>query len=177
MNRNSHGHDIVRVIAEIYMHHVHEAFDRDSRGRQQKQRQGDLAGDQHRVESLSAHAAGNFSCTGLHNLANFRACKLKRGKESKEYSGDQRESEAEQQHGYVDVEVSLVGERLFRQAGYDESQALVSEQHAQTPSYESEDERLGEKLADDADSAGPNCRAHSKFMLASGASRQQQNGD
>ena len=106
----------------MYMHHVHEAFDRDSRGRQQQQRQGDLAGDQHRVESLSAHAAGNFSRAGLHNLANFRARKLKCGKESKEYSGNQRKSDAEQQHGHVDVEVSLVWERLFRQAGDDESQ-------------------------------------------------------
>ena len=136
-----------------------------------------MAGDKHRVESLSAHAARNFSRTGLHNLADFRARKLKCGKESKEYSGDQRKSDAEQQHGYVDMEVSLVWERLFRQAGDDESQAQVSEQHAQTPSYESQDQRFGEKLADDADPAGPNCRAHGKFMLASGASRQQQNGD
>src|SRR5580658_10274762 len=137
MNRNPNRHDIVRVVAEIDMHHVHEALDSYSRGRQQKQRQGDLAGDQHRVESLSAHAARNFSRTGLHNLADFRARKLKCGKESKEYSGDQRKSDAEQQHGDVDVEVSLVWERLFWQAGDDQSQALVSEQHAQTPSYES----------------------------------------
>src|ERR1700722_12459154 len=77
----------------------------------------------------------------------------------------------------VNVEVSLVWERLFRQAGDDQSQALVSEQHAQTSSYERQDERFGEKLADDADPAGSNCRAHGKFMLASGASCQQQNGD
>ena len=45
MNRNSNRHDIVGVVAEIYVHHVHEPLDRDTRSGQQKQGQGDLTGD------------------------------------------------------------------------------------------------------------------------------------
>jgi hypothetical protein len=92
------------------MQYTHEALDRDTGGGEQKQGQGDLTGDEDRVEPLSAHASGNFSRTGLHDLADFGTGKLKSGKESKEYSSDHGKADTEQQHGHVYVEISLVWE-------------------------------------------------------------------
>src|SRR5579864_1435894 len=77
----------------------------------------------------------------------------------------------------MEVKVGLVGERVFRQAGHNKSKALVGENHAETRARESQDQRFGEKLADDANRAGSHRGADRKFMLAGGASGQQQDGD
>src|SRR6202007_1343624 len=100
--------------------------------------QRELPGDQDAVELLSAHTAGDFSCTGLHDLADFRARTLQRGKESEEYSRGHAQADAEQERAHVDVKVRLIGERVFRQAGNDEPKALVGKKHAEARSGESQ---------------------------------------
>src|SRR5580692_7908591 len=77
----------------------------------------------------------------------------------------------------MDVKVRLIGERAFRQAGNDESKALVGDEHAEARSRQGENQRFREKLANDASRAGTHSGADSKFMLAGGASRQQENGN
>ncbi len=125
MDGNANRHDVVGIVAQIHPHHAHESLNRRSRSSQQKKRQRDLSGDQHAVELFSAHAAGHFSRARLHDLADFRARTLQRRKKSEEYSRGHGQAHAEQEHGHVDVKVRLVGERVFRKAGNDESKALV----------------------------------------------------
>ena len=140
VHRNSDRHDIVRVVAEIHMQHAHKALDRYTRSGQQQQREGDLTRNQDRVKLFSSHAAGNFSRTRLHDLADFGARQLKRRKEPEKYSGNHGKSDTEQQHGHVYVEVRFVRKGPFRQAGDDEAEAPVGEKNAEARSGERQDQ-------------------------------------
>jgi hypothetical protein len=49
------------------------------------------------VELFSAHATGDFSRTGLHDLADFRLGRFERGEETEDHSAKDRQAHAEKQ--------------------------------------------------------------------------------
>ena len=57
VHRNAHGHDVLRIVAEIGVDNAHKAVNRCSRRGKQKQRERNLPHDQYAVRPFSFDAA------------------------------------------------------------------------------------------------------------------------
>lgn len=66
---------------------------------------------------------------------------------------------------------------MLRQPNDDEADALIGDKHPEACAGEGEDERFRKKLADDSKAARSNRGTDGKFMLASRAAGEQENGD
>ena len=84
MHGNSDRHHIVRVIAERGVDKAEKSLHGGAGSGQHDEGERDLRADQHVVrQCVHENHAYNFSRTGLHDLADFGARKLKRGPQPK----------------------------------------------------------------------------------------------
>ena len=72
MDRDSDGHRIVRIVAQLRADQAHESVHCGRRGRQQQQRQGDLSCDQKAMRAFPAPSAGGSTRARLHELRDLR---------------------------------------------------------------------------------------------------------
>ena len=70
-----------------------------------------------------------------------------------------------------------MGKGVFRQTGHDPPQASIGQKHADPGAGKRQQQRFGQKLADDTKSARSHSGPDPELMLPRCAARQQQNGN
>ena len=99
------------------------------------------------------------------------------GRHAEEDAGEQRDAGAEDQDGRVDVDRGFVREGIHREHGGDGVDTFVGGENAERRAGDGKQDRLGEQLADQAAAAGADRNADGEFVLAGGASSEQQDRD
>src|SRR5277367_4097867 len=103
---------------------------------------------------LAANRSSYLACIRLHYLADLWPSHLQGREKAEEHAGEYSKADTKEQDRHIDVEVRLMGERVFGQAGHDPPQALIGKQHPEARAGNSQDERFGQKLADEPKTAG-----------------------
>ena len=118
-----------------------------------------------------------LGAAGLNEAADLRTGKLPGRGDAEENAGEERNAGAEGEDRGVYVDGGFMRERKNGQGGDDPGDTFICGDHAEGGSGDREDHGFGEKLADEAATASAYRDAHGEFVLASGAARQEQDGD
>src|SRR5690348_1779945 len=106
----------MRIVTERPLHHPGKSLNGRSSSREQEQRQSDLSCNEPAVDTFAANASGKLVTSYLYAWTDFVTCHVEGRENSKQYSRQNRQSNAEHEHWQVHMKIGFVREGKFRQS-------------------------------------------------------------
>ncbi len=160
--------------AQVHLAQRHEAPHQESGPHQQRQRQGHFEDHDGVAQAAAAQPTARAFAAVPQRLAQVAARRLQRRHEAEDERRADGGGEREQEHGAVQADDGLRGNRARRDGSHQPLEAGPGEDSAQGRSSQGEQQALDEERAHQAPAARPQRGADGQLLLAGGAPGEQQ---